>query len=486
MCTRNAEFFTGMISIKDFFQTLIGIIVVGAIIMAVIFVCFPNPDALSMGNPPEVPVEEEQIRTAREDSFAHELLPVPEPAPVLLPLADELLTGDVYNAPKIATPDMFNEEALDVILSYGKYAAPSRIVVQDKDGNAFVWSEFEYDPNGTWMKQRVFPLRENENTWEVLYNEYGSVIKTGIARRQLVTYDKGFASEGIGLDRDGAYRYFKREDTDIEYDTDLLYFQSHSDTPLYKIELSHDLVNHVREEKYFEQRITDADFYIFQHRVIDDKDRMRRIVDFSKPDNAQPVLRTIREYDEEARLLLRREYDKDKNVTLEETCTYDAQGNLTAHSYAGSFLSKDTHTPVRYSDYFDRPDDATVRRLSVNEEKGEMEETSYRLTRDADGRLSEIRAESGDLSRREAWTYDGAGNWTSYSLYDGDEAVYRVYVSYRETAYPYSKDPMQRRVLSLEPLSFAAFFDEPVKDAFWWAAPECPVEERFVLSGMYY
>ena len=73
---------------------------------------------------------------------------------------------------------------------------------------------------------------------------------------------------------------------------------------------------------------------------------------------------------------------------------------------------------------------------------------------------------------------------TPYDISKNTEGTFGIRLA--ESAYPYSKDPMQRRVLSLEPLSFAAFFDEPVKDSFWWAAPECPVEERFVLSGMYY
>ena len=40
---------------KDFLQTLLGIIIVGAVIMALILFFFPNPEALGRGNvePPE-------------------------------------------------------------------------------------------------------------------------------------------------------------------------------------------------------------------------------------------------------------------------------------------------------------------------------------------------------------------------------------------------------------------------------------------------
>ena len=499
---------------KDFLQTLLGIIIVGAVIMALILFFFPNPEALGTGNtnePEQVP--ELVTLTTEDDSFADELLPAAETVPVYQPLADELLTGDAFNCPKTATMNMFGEEVQTVTASKGNSVAPSRIVVQTGSGQAYVWCEFEYDPQGTWMKQRIYPLKEGEKTYEILYNQYGSVIKTGIARTQLITYDKGYPSEGIGMDQEGRYRYFKREDTDIDYDTDLLYYLNHTDEPLYKIELREDLVNNTREEKLYEQRINGGDFYIFQHRVIDTNGMVRRIVDFSKYDNTEPLLKASREYDEQERLISDTEYDKNRNVTQAETFAYDAQsGLLKSHtrttSISGIMLLDETlseedvqllltnstqagaaydiKTDIRYADYFDRPDDSTVRRLSVNEINGETEEMTYHITRNAEGLISAINAESTNITRSEQWTYDGNGNWIDYRLRNGDDSVFQMQVSYRETAYPYNQDVMQRRILSLEPLQFAAFMEETVEDAFWWCAPQCTVEERFVLSGFYY
>ena len=487
---------------KDFFQTLLGIIIVGAVLMALILYFFPNPEALGLnGTKTEASVQEEEEQPTRQvaetGSFASELLPSPEEPPVYEPLADELLTGDLYNRPKHATPNMFDEAMQTVSASNGKSVAPSRIVVQKGDGEAYVWSEFEYDPDGNWMKQRIFPLTEGENAYEILYSRYGSIQKAGIARKQLITYDStGFPSEGIGMDQAGRYRYFMREKTDIEYDTGYLYFLNHTDDPLYRIEVVQDLEKDEREEKYYEQRIQGGDFYITQHRVIDDKDRMRRIVDFSRHDNEEPLLKSVREYNEEARLTLFRTYDANRNITQEESFVYDpASGLLTTHTrltninnfqIAYTLSTASYGGAIRYADYFDRPDNNTVRRLSVNENDGYMEEATYHLTRNGDGNLVSVDSECGNATRKETWGYDGNGNWISYTVMNGEEPAYTVYVSYRETSYPYNKDLMQRRILSLEPLTFAAFFDEPVKDTFWWCAPECPVEERFVLSGLYY
>ena len=496
---------------KDFLQTLLGIIMVGAVMMALILYFFPNPEALGMGGETvRETTQEEEPAPARADtnttSFADELLPAPQEPPVYVPLADELLTGEAYNRPKPAAPYMFEEAMTTVSASGGRYVAPSRIVVQKGDGEAYVWCEFEYAPDGAWMKQRIFPLKEGENAVEILYNGYGSIQKAGIGRKQLISYDRGFPLEGIGLGRDGEYRYFKRADNTIEYDTDQLFFVSHADEPLYRIECLEDLVRHVREEKYYEQRISGGEPYIFQHRVIDDRDLVRRIVDFSKHDNEEPLLKAIREYDERERLVSHRTYDADKNVTQEESFSYDADGFLKEHTRYTSIngiavTDEETTaeavnvmltsglpltTPVRYADYFDRPDAETVRRLTVNEQTGNREEATYHLTRDREGRVTGILSECGDRTRTEQWTYDGNGNWISYRVLNGETVAFQMDVSYRETAYPYDGNVMQRRILSLEPLRFAAFLEDPVKDAFWWCSPDCAVEERFVLSGLYY
>lgn len=496
---------------KDFLQTLLGIIIVGAVSMALILYFFPNPEALGMsglfGREMEpIYVEAPADDSADTGSFAQELLPPPPEEPVYEPISDELLTGEQYNRPKAATPNMFDEAMRTVTASAGNTVAPSRIVVQKEDGTAYVWSEFEYDPQGNWMKQRIYPLREGENTLEILYNRYGSITKAGIARKQLLTYDKGFPSEGIGMDREGRYRYFQREDTTIAYDTDLLYFLNHTDKPLYKVELTEDLVTRVREEKYYERRIRGGAFFIFQHRVIDAAGLVRRIVDFSKLDNEEPLIKEIREYDEQERLLLHRTYDSNRNITQEESFTYnETDGSIKEHTLAtringilipeevslqeGAALltgSESVGKDIRYADYFDRPNANTVRRLSVNETDGTMEETTYQITRDSAGNVTNVNATSGETVRTETWDYDGNGNWISYRVKNGQTGVFQMQVSYRETAFPYNKDVFERRILSLEPMQFAAFLEEPKKDTFWWCSPACSVEERFVLSGLYY
>ncbi|MBR0171841.1 MAG: hypothetical protein IJQ21_03515 [Lachnospiraceae bacterium] len=473
--------------LKDFFQALFGIVLCGAVIMVLIIVLFGNNTAAIERT--ETATEEAlPASNAESTSFASELLPEEAPPEPIQTIADEFLTGEAFNRPKPVSTLMYTDTAFTTPVREGFYAAPSRIVVQNGNDRAYVWCEFEYDPAGTWMKQRVFPLNENDSAYEILYDNTGRATRVGIGRKQLIMYDEqGLPREGIGIDREGRYRYFKRDETDIAYETGMLYYVNHTDKPLYRIELDDDLVNHTREIKYYEQRINNGSLFITQHRVIDENGLMRRIVDFSRHDNKEPLLKAIREYDTSGRMVLHREYDKNKNVTLEESFTYDpAQNTLTQHVFATELTVGGQGTPIQYTDLFDRPDADTVRRLSLDEGKGESKETTYHLHRNEAGLLSEIESVCGDLTRRETWTYDENGNWISYRVMDGDTQVFRADVAYCETGYPYTADRLERRLLSLEPLQYAAFSDRYPSDIFWWCSPACPVEERFVRSGLFF
>ena len=473
--------------LKDFFQALFGIVLCGAVIMVLIIVLFGNNTA-AIERTETVTETVPPASNTESTSFAAELLPDP-PAPMPAgTIAEELLKGEAFNRPKLASRLMYTDVSRTVPQRQGYYAAPSRIVVQKGNDQAYVWCEFEYDPAGAWMKQRVFPLNENESAFEILYDQTGRFTRVGIGRKQLLMYDEqGLPQEGIGIDREGRYRYFKRDETDIAYETGMLYYVNHTDDPLYRIELDDDLVNHTREIKYYEQRINNNSLYITQHRVIDENGRVRRIVDFSRHDNEEPLLKTIREYDASGRMVLHREYDKNKNVTLEESFIYDpAQNLLTQHVFATGLTVGGKGTLIQYTDLFDRPDADTVRRLSLDEGKGESKETTYHLHRNEAGLLSEVESVCGDLTRHETWTYDENGNWISYSVTDGDTQVFRAQVAYCETLYPYEADRLERRLLSLEPLQYAAFSDRYPSDIFWWCSPACPVEERFVRSGLFF
>lgn len=473
--------------LKDFFQALFGIVLTGAVLMVLIVILFGNNTA-ALERTEALPQEAPPAADTESTSFASELLPEEAPPAPIRTIAEELLTGDAFNRPKPVSTLMYTDTAFTTPVREGFHAAPSRIVVKNGNGQAHVWCEFEYDPAGTWMKQRVFPLNENDSAYEILYDSTGRATRVGIGRKQLIMYDgQGLPQEGIGIDREGRYRYFKRDETDIAYETGMLYYVNHTDRPLYRIELDDDLVNHTREIKYYEQRINNGSLYITQHRVIDENGLMRRIVDFSRHDNEEPLLKAIREYDTSGRMVLHREYDKDKNVTLEESFTYDpAQSNLTQHVFATGLRVGGKGTLIQYTDLFDRPDADTVRRLTLDEGKGESKETTYHLHRNEAGLLSEIESVCGDLTRHETWTYDENGNWTAYRVTDGDTQMFEAQVAYCETAYPYTAARFERRLLSLEPLQYAAFSDRYPTDIFWWCSPDCPVEERFVRSGLFF